>query len=58
MMIDVVSHYEHAATHVNVIIWSKDRVCVIKSLETTNLLKYVGIFEYYSGGNVKILGDS
>jgi hypothetical protein len=58
MMIDVVSHYEHAATHVDVIIWSKDPMCVIKSLETTNLLKNVGIFEYYSGGNVKILGDS
>jgi hypothetical protein len=39
MMIDLVSHYEHAATHVVVIIWSKDLMCVIKSLETTNLLK-------------------
>ena len=58
-MIDKSSHYEYLATYVdNILIWSKDPMAVIKSLEKTYLLKSVGIPEYYLGGNVEFLGES
>ena len=58
-MIDKTSHYEYLATNVDdILIWSKDPMAVIKSLEKIYLLKNVGIPEYYLGGNVEFLGDS
>jgi Reverse transcriptase (RNA-dependent DNA polymerase) len=58
-MIDKTSHYEYLATYVDdILIWSKDPMAVIKSLEKIYLLKYVCIPEYYLGGNVEFLGDS
>ena len=58
-MIDKTSHYEYLATYVDdILIWSKDPMAVIKSLEKIYLLKNVGIPEYYLGGNVEFLGDS
>jgi hypothetical protein len=57
-MIDKASHYEYLATYVdNILIWSKDPMSVIKSLEKIYLSKNVGIPEYYVGGNVEFLGD-
>jgi hypothetical protein len=53
------SHYEYLTTNVDdILIWRKDPMAVIKSLEKIYLLKNVGIAEYYLGGNVGILGDS
>jgi hypothetical protein len=58
-MIDKTSHYEYLATYVDdILIWSKDPMAVIKSLEKIYLLKNVGIPEYYLGGNVEFLGDA
>ena len=58
-MIDKTSHYEYLATYVDdILIWSKDPMGVIKSLEKIYVLKSVGIPEYYLGGNVEILGDA
>jgi hypothetical protein len=58
-MIDKTSHYAYLATCVDdILIWSKDPMAVIKSLEKICLLKNVGIPEYYLGGNVEFLGDS
>jgi hypothetical protein len=58
-MIDKTSHYEYLATCVDeILIWSKDPMGIIKSLEKIYVLKSVGIPEYYLGGNVEILGDS
>jgi hypothetical protein len=42
----------------DILIWSKDPMVVIKSLERIYLLKYVGIPEYYLGGRVEFLGDA
>jgi hypothetical protein len=42
----------------DILIWSKDPMAVIKSLEKIYLLKNVGIPEYYLGGNVEFLGDA
>jgi hypothetical protein len=56
-MVDKSSHYEYlpTATYVDdILIWSKDPMEVIKSLEKTYMLKNVGIPEYYLGGNVEI----
>jgi hypothetical protein len=51
-MVDKSSHYEYLARYVNfILIWSKDAMAVIKSLEKTYLLKSVGIPEYYLGVN-------
>jgi hypothetical protein len=56
---DESSHYEYLATYVDdILIWSKDPMVVIKSLEKTYMLKSVGIPEYYLGGNVEFLGES
>jgi hypothetical protein len=38
----------------DILIWSKDPVAVIKSLEKTYMLKSVGITEYNLGGNVEM----
>jgi hypothetical protein len=53
------SHYEYLATYVDdILIWSKDPMAGIKSLEKTYMLKSVGIQEYYVGGNVEFLGET
>jgi hypothetical protein len=58
-MLDNSSHYEYLATYVDdILIWSKDLMAVIKSLEKTYMLKSVGIPEYYSDGNVEFLGEA
>jgi hypothetical protein len=58
-MIDKTSHYEYLATYVDdILVWSKDPMGVIKSLEKIYVLKGVDIPEYYLGGNVEILGDA
>jgi hypothetical protein len=58
-MTDKTSHVEYLATYVDdILIWSKDPMSVIKSLEKMYLLKTVGIPEYYLDGNVKILGEA
>jgi hypothetical protein len=58
-MVDKSSHYEYLATYVgHILIWSKDPMTVIKSLEKTYMLKSVGTPEYYLGENVKFLGES
>ena len=58
-MVDKSSHYEYLATYVDdILIWRKDPMAVIKSLEMIYLLKNVSIPEYYLGGNLEFLGDS
>jgi hypothetical protein len=58
-MVDKSSHYEYLATFGDdIIIWSKDPMTFIKSLEKTYILKSVGISEYYLGGNVEFLGEA
>jgi hypothetical protein len=58
-MVDKSSHYDYLATYVDdILIWSKDPIAVIKSLEKTYMLKSVGIPEYYLGGNVEFLGEA
>ena len=58
-MINKTSHYGYLATYVDdILIWSKDPMGVIKSLEKIYVFKNVGIPEYYLGGNVEILGDA
>ena len=58
-MIEKTSHYEYLARYVvDIRVWRKDPMAVIKSLEKTYLMKNVGIREYYLGGNVEFLGDS
>jgi hypothetical protein len=42
----------------DILIWSKDPMSVMKSLEKIYLLKNVGIPENHLGGNVEFLGDS
>jgi hypothetical protein len=57
-MVDKSSHYEYLAIYLyDILIWSKDHMEVIKSLESTYLLKSVGIPEYYLGGNVELLRE-
>jgi hypothetical protein len=47
-MVDKLSHYEYLATYVDdILIWRKDPMVVIKSLEKTYMLKSVDIPEYY-----------
>jgi hypothetical protein len=41
-----------------ILIWSKDPMEVIRSLEKTYMLKSVGIPEYYLGGNVEFLEEA
>jgi hypothetical protein len=58
-MVENTSHYEYLATYVDdILIWSKDPMAVIKSLEKTYMLKSVGIPEYYLGGNLEFLGEA
>jgi hypothetical protein len=58
-MMEKSSHYEYLATYVDdILIWSKDPMEVIKSLEKTYMLKSVGIPEYYLGRNVEFLGEA
>jgi hypothetical protein len=40
----------------DILIWSKDPIPIIKSLEKTYMLKSVGIPEYYLGEKIKFLG--
>jgi hypothetical protein len=42
----------------DILIWNKDLMEVIKSLEKTYMLKIVGTLEYYLGGNVEFFGES
>jgi hypothetical protein len=58
-MVDKSSNYEYLATYVDdILIWSKNPMAVIKSLEATYMLKSVGIPEYYLGENVEFLGEA
>jgi hypothetical protein len=58
-MVDKSSHYEYSITYMDgILIWSKDAMEVIKSLEKTYMLKSVGIPEYYLGENVEFLGEA
>jgi hypothetical protein len=58
-MVDKSSHYEYSSTYVDdILIWSKDPMAFIKSLEKTFMLKSVGIPEYYLGGNVEFFGEA
>jgi hypothetical protein len=58
-MIDMSSNFEHLTTYVDdILIWGKDPMAVIKSLEKTYMLKSVDIPEYYLGGNVEFLGEA
>jgi hypothetical protein len=58
-MVDKSSHYEYLAKYVDdILIWSKDPMAVIRSVEKTYMLKSVDIPEYHSGGNVEFLGEA
>jgi hypothetical protein len=58
-MVDKSSHYEYLSAYVDdILIWRKDPMAVIKSLEKTYMLKSLGIPEYYLGGNVEFLGEA
>jgi hypothetical protein len=58
-MVDKSSHYEYLATYFDdILIWIKDPMVVIRSLEKTYMLKSVGIPEYYLGENLEFLGES
>jgi hypothetical protein len=47
-MVDKSSHYEYLATYVDdILIWSKDPMAVIKSLEKTYMLKSIVNPKYY-----------
>jgi hypothetical protein len=58
-MVNKSSHCEYLATYVDdILIWIKDPIALIKSLEKTYMLKSVGIPEYHLGGNVECLGGA
>jgi hypothetical protein len=58
-MMDKSSRYEYLATNKDdILIWSKDPMAFIKSLEKIYVLKGVGLPEYYPGGNVEFFGDA
>jgi hypothetical protein len=58
-MVNKSSHYEYLAKYVDdILIWSKDPMAVIKSLEKTYMIKCVDNPEYYLGGNIEFLGES
>jgi hypothetical protein len=58
-MVDNSSYSQYLATYVDdILIWSKDHMAVIKSLEKTHMLKSVGIPECYLGGDVEFLGEA
>ena len=57
-MVDKSSHHEYLVDYVDdILLWSKDPMAVIKSLQKIYLLKNVGIPEYYLGGNVVKYAD-
>jgi hypothetical protein len=52
-------HWEYIATYVDDILsFSKDPMAVIKSLETSYVLKGVGEPEYYLGGDIAITPEA
>jgi hypothetical protein len=58
-MVEKASHYEYLVTYMDeILIWSKDLMAVIKSLEKTYMLKSLGTLEYCSGGNVEFFEES
>jgi hypothetical protein len=58
-MVDKSSHYEYLAPNVDdILIWSKDPMKVIESLDMTYMLKKLDIPEYDFGGNVEFLGEA
>jgi hypothetical protein len=58
-MVGKSSNYEYLATYIDdILIWSKDPMAVIKSLEKTYMLKSVGISECYFGRNIEFLGEA
>jgi hypothetical protein len=58
-MVEKSSNYEYLATYVDeILIWRKDPMAVIKSLEKTYMQKSVVIPECYLGGNVEFLGEA
>jgi hypothetical protein len=55
----VKTHYEYLDTYMDdILIWSKDLMAVIKSLEMNYMLKSLGTLEYCLGGNVEFFGES
>jgi hypothetical protein len=59
LMVDKLSHCEYLVTYVDdILIWNNDPMAVIKSLENTNTLRYVGVPEYYLGGNMEFLEEA
>jgi hypothetical protein len=58
-MVDKSLHYEYLDSYVDdILIWSKNPMEVIKSLEKTYMLKSVGIPEYCLEGNMEFLGEA
>jgi hypothetical protein len=58
-MMDNSSNCKYLAAYVDdILIWIKDPIAVIKSLEKTYMLKIVGIPEYYLSRNVEFLGEA
>jgi hypothetical protein len=58
-MVNKSSHYKYLATCVDeILIWRKDPMAVMKSLEKTYMLTSVGIPEYHLWGNVEFLGEA
>jgi hypothetical protein len=58
-MVEKASHYECLVTYMDdILIWSKDLMAVIKSLEKTYMLKSIGTLEYCLDGNVEFFGES
>jgi hypothetical protein len=56
-IVDKSSYYEYLAIYVHdILIWSKDPMRVINSIEKIYLLKSNGISEYYLVGNIQSLG--
>ena len=55
---DMGSHYKYIATYLDdLLVWLKDPMSVIKTLEKDYILKGVGIPEYYLGGNMESMDD-
>jgi hypothetical protein len=55
-MVDMSSYYEYSATFVDdILIWNKDPMAIIKSLEKIYSLKNVDIIEYRLAKNVELL---
>jgi hypothetical protein len=57
-MVEKASHYEYLVTYMDdILIWIKDLMAVIKSLEMTYMVMSVGTLEYCLGGNVEFFGE-